>query len=210
MPKCNPTVVPNISSEPTSYAGTTVSIDENERWLPVPQYEGLYEVSDMGRVRSIDRTIIDSLGRPRRRQGKLLAIHANTRGYSHVTLFDVGRRQWPVCVHRLVLLAFVGPRPDGLETRHLNGDRLDARLENLVYGTHLENMADKIVHRQGFTASRVSSTRQSGDGECARGHVMTEENTYVRPADGRRDCRQCRRQSHRDSRARRALAVANV
>lgn len=49
-------------------------------------------------------------------------------------------------IHRLLLLAFVGPKPDGLVTRHLNGNPLDNRLENLCYGTYAENRADAKSH----------------------------------------------------------------
>ena len=49
-------------------------------------------------------------------------------------------------VHRLVLAAFHGPCPEGMQARHLNGDKLDNRAENLAWGTPSENAADKIRH----------------------------------------------------------------
>lgn len=54
------------------------------------------------------------------------------------------KRNWPV--HSLVLIAFKGPRPEGMECRHLNGNPGDNRLENLAWGTHVENMADREKH----------------------------------------------------------------
>jgi len=87
---------------------------------------------------------------------------ADAAGYRAVRL-SPGKN--PLRVHALVLLAFVGPRPTGLETRHLNGDPADNRLENLVYGTPKENIGDNLrlgTHR---------SPPGSGNGRA----VLTEE-----------------------------------
>lgn len=66
-------------------------------------------------------------------------------GYEQVKLYEDGTHRFRR-VHHLVLEAFVGPRPAGMETRHLNGVRADNRLENLAWGTPTENAADKIRH----------------------------------------------------------------
>ena len=104
---------------------------QNEIWLPVPGFPG-YDVSNQGRVRSYrqstsPRLLVNSLGK---------------RGYYLANLY--GRN---MSVHRLVLLAFVGRCPDGMETRHLNGICTDNRLENLKWGTRKENCADKVLHK---------------------------------------------------------------
>ena len=66
-------------------------------------------------------------------------------GYPTVNLSDgVGKRRW--YVHRLVLEAFVGPRPEGMACRHLDGDRANNRVENLAWGTYSENERDKLRH----------------------------------------------------------------
>lgn len=67
------------------------------------------------------------------------------KGYAHVKV-RVGGRVLKHPVHRLVLLAFVGPRPDGHVCRHLNGKPLDNRLSNLAWGTHAENAQDAVLH----------------------------------------------------------------
>lgn len=106
--------------------------DHTERWLPVTEYEGLYEVSDLGRVRSLPRNTT---------RGKILSSSLSN-GYPAVTLFRNGKRKrW--LVHRLVLAAFTGPCPPGQEARHGPGGKLDERLENLCYGTRSENHLDK-------------------------------------------------------------------
>jgi len=65
--------------------------------------------------------------------------------YPGVTLSLSGKKKI-LTVHRLVLEAFVGPRPPGMQCRHLNGDRTDSRLLNLAWGTARENAADRIRH----------------------------------------------------------------
>lgn len=114
--------------------------DATERWLPVVGFEGLYEVSDLGRVRSLDRTVVTSNG-PRRYRGRLLKPYVNkgTRGYPFVGLSRPGRDEnWPV--HRVVAEAFLGPCPPGREVCHGPGGKLDASLANLSYGTRSENV----------------------------------------------------------------------
>lgn len=66
-------------------------------------------------------------------------------GYHEYTLYNSDGCRWFLC-HRLVLEAFVGPCPEGMECRHLNGIRGDNRLENLCWGTHQENYQDRICH----------------------------------------------------------------
>jgi hypothetical protein len=95
-----------------------------EKWKAIPGFEGLYEVSDQGRVRN---------------QTRLLRPSKQQRGHMLVALGATAQRY----VHRLVLEAFVGPASDGMECRHLNGDPADNRLCNLAWGTRLENFADR-------------------------------------------------------------------
>ena len=66
-------------------------------------------------------------------------------GYEVVVLRVEGKFK-RFLVHTLVLRTFVGPKPPGMETRHLNGNRRDNRLENLAYGTGSENQADRVLH----------------------------------------------------------------
>lgn len=68
-----------------------------------------------------------------------------THGYLRVVLAQSSIRKY-YRVHRLVLEAFVGPRPDGMMCRHLDGDRQNNRLDNLAWGTNAENQADRIAH----------------------------------------------------------------
>ena len=109
------------------------------RWLPVVGFEGLYEVSDNGDVRSV----VSRHGP--RKASRIVAGHVNRGGYR---AFKAHRNSVPkqIYVHRAVLLAFVGPCPDGMECAHINGDPLDNRLENLRWSTRLDNSQDKHAH----------------------------------------------------------------
>lgn len=115
-----------------------------EIWRPVPGYEGSYEVSSLGRVRGVDRIVEHKQG-PLRRKGKLLALGRQTNGYLLVVLAKngVGRTH---LVHRLVALVFHGNPQDGQQVLHRDGDRTNAAADNLMWGTALENAADKRRH----------------------------------------------------------------
>ena len=116
-----------------------------EEWRDIPGWEGSYQVSSHGRVRSLDRVVIDKNGRRSPRAGKVLSP-ALSQDYPSVALYRPSQQAHTRCVHQLVALAFHGPRPEGLETRHLDGNKLNNTPENLAYGTHAENMADASIH----------------------------------------------------------------
>jgi hypothetical protein len=107
-------------------------------WLPVPDYEGLYEVSDSGLVRSIAR-------RTTRGGVRAASLWGKRRAYLRVTLSKDGHIR-TAAVHSLVAAAFLGPRPADMEVRHIDGDSLNNRLSNLAYGTHAENGLDRRRH----------------------------------------------------------------
>jgi transposase-like protein len=116
---------------------------KDEEWRPVVGFEQKYEVSSIGRVRSIARF--------KRKSRELYRIEPNmltptkNKGYPCVVLTGItGSRT--AKVHHLVLEAFVGPRPEGMITRHLNGVRDDNRVENLAWGTFQENSDDMRQH----------------------------------------------------------------
>lgn len=111
-----------------------------ERWLPVVGFEGFYEVSSFGRVRSLDRTVITS-NSARRYRGKMLSSYVNvgTRGYPFVRLSSPQLRG-NYAVHVLVLTAHVGPCPPGQETRHGPAGKLYAAVTNLSWGTRSKNV----------------------------------------------------------------------
>ena len=112
-----------------------------EEWRPVVGYEALYEVSSLGRVRSIDRECLGRDGRCELHRGKMLKPQPMKNGYLDVYLCS-GARRTHRTVHRLVAEAFIGPKPKGLEIRHKDGNRSNNSAENLEYGTRSENLRD--------------------------------------------------------------------
>jgi hypothetical protein len=120
-----------------------------EEWkpVPIPEFDEFYEVSSLGRVRSLSRQT-----RRHYVQGRILKPGRHGGGYLNIMMSIDGVRAQRL-VHQLVLGAFVGLPEPGQEGRHLNGDSTDNRQENLVWGTSGENEADKILHG---TSSRGS------------------------------------------------------
>ena len=133
----------------------------SEQWAAVPGWEGRYEVSDNGRVRSMRRSgVRGGLLKPRRTQD----------GHLRVALFRDGERR-DVGIHVLVLEAFVGPSAPGEEGRHLNDSSGDNRLANLAWGTRADNLADR--KRNGILGIAART-------HCPRRHLLREPNLVKR------------------------------
>lgn len=114
-------------------------MSEHEEWRPVVGFEGRYEVSNLGGVRTLTgaspRPIYQHAYR-NRPTGTL---------YMQVALW-IGMKGYAFKVHRLVLDAFVGTRPAGLVCCHNNGNGCDNRLSNLRWDTPKSNKRDSIEH----------------------------------------------------------------
>lgn len=110
-----------------------------EEWRDVAGYGGRYQVSNLGRVRSLNRTIVQSNGKTQARRGRLLKPRPTKAGYRQVHLYEegAGANQY---IHRLVLDAFVGSAPDGTECNHKDGDKTNNHVDNLEWVSHTENI----------------------------------------------------------------------
>lgn len=176
-----------------------------ESWRPVVGHEGHYEVSSHGRVRSLDRVI------ERTNHHGTRSIHHKGRelkpsldkqtGYLKIGL---GFQSRTYSIHRIVLEAFVGPLPEGMLTRHLDGVKTNNRVENLMYGTYAENQIDEV---------ELGTHWHTRKTKCDAGHEFSPENTArrVNPSNGRlrRVCRICERDRGSSYRARRRAKVAS-
>lgn len=109
-------------------------------WKGIENWDG-YEVSSAGEVRSWKK----SRQTPNAALPRIISRWVLPNGYAVVTLKDRGRRE-NVYVHHAVARAFIGPRPDGLEVAHGDGDRLNNSISNLRYATPKENSADTLAH----------------------------------------------------------------
>ena len=114
-----------------------------ELWRPVAGYEGWYEVSSKGRVRSLDRIGKGQGSQARFYKGRILAQRKNQKGYLFVELWKNAERSRPQVAH-IVARAFIGERPEGLLVLHGPNGKLDNSVLNLSYGTHKENNLDRL------------------------------------------------------------------
>jgi hypothetical protein len=149
---------------------------EPERWLPVVGWEGLYEVSDVGRVRSLPRNTT---------RGKVLRPGSVPAGYPAVNLHKAGDGGRTRTIHTLMAAAFIGPRPPGQYVRHLDDVKTHNVLSNLAYGPPRANTEDMI---------RNHGHPQANKTHCPAGHEYTPENTYngrSRVGGAKRGCRIC-------------------
>ena len=132
-----------------------------EEWRDIPGYEGRYQASTEGRIRSLDRIVTCEYRRTgnvfeKKVKGKLKRPTLASNGYYVVNLGHADLH----CVHELVALAF-NPGP-GNEVRHLDGNPLNNKAENLAFGTHSDNERDKLRYggkRKKLTASDVIQIR---------------------------------------------------
>ena len=130
------------------------------RFLPIPGFEGFYEVSDEGDVRSVARKVAikSKPGLTRTFQSKTISKIINDLGYVIATLCT-GGSQRHFRVHRLVLMAF-SPNPNApyLDANHINGVKTDNRIENLEWVTRSEN----LIHRYRVLRQPHSMTGKFG------------------------------------------------
>ena len=110
-----------------------------EIWKDITGYEGLYQVSNMGRVKSLERTFINKIGRERYVKECILKPVINRDGYLLVTLCAGGKRK-NLMVHRLVCEAFYDNPDNKPQVNHVNEDKTDNRVENLEWATAEENL----------------------------------------------------------------------
>lgn len=178
---------------------TLATIRVMDIWLPVYGYEGLYEVSDQGRIRSVDRRVVSgSDGRTRLCRGRNLSPATESRGRGHLTVqLWKDNQSCRRYVHVIVLEAFLGPRPDGLEALHFDDDPTNNTVPNLRWGTRSENISDRLRNGRRCNVQKT---------HCKQGHLYTEETTRVR-SDGKRFCITCWREYQREWKRRRRAAA---
>ena len=116
---------------------------KKERWIPIPEYENLYEISDLGRVKSLERVVHLPRGGFRTDPEKVMRNKMNRLGYPLITLSKNGKYK-TFKIHRLVMAAFMGPSDK--QVNHINFRKDDNRLSNLEYVSVQENF-DHSRHR---------------------------------------------------------------
>lgn len=145
-----------------------------ERWRPVVGWENDYQISDHGRIRSIDRLINDGKGGLRKMKGRILRGYVSAGGYHQINFFR-NARYYPKLIHRLILEAFVGPCPEGMECCHNDTDKNNNVIGNLRWDTHSANINDTL--RAGKKIGK------SKPGETHHMSKLTDEKVrYIRAA----------------------------
>ena len=128
----------------------------DEIWKPIPGYDG-YEVSNLGQVRSYKKR--------GRTKGcltfKFLNLSPGKQGYTSALLINNDGLRKHKRVHQLIMLAFIGPCPDGMEVCHNNDIKSDNRLDNLRYGTPAENMEDMIKNHNGIHPAKKHTVKRA-------------------------------------------------
>jgi hypothetical protein len=139
----------------------------SDPWRPIADYEGLYEVSDRGEIRSLDRVLIKQNRRggsyKAHHKGRIMRLTPDKDGYLQVSLCKNGlikKRK----VHKIVLETFDRPCPAGQETLHGAGGVSDNRWpENIKWGTHAENEFEKLESGTAQFGSRVYGSKLTED-----------------------------------------------
>lgn len=109
-------------------------------WKDIPGYEGYYQVSDRGDVRSVDRGVIGKRGQEIKIKGRVIRPGVGTMRAKYLTVcLCKDNKPRYFCIHRLVALAFFGPPTNGMEVDHINENPHDNRACNLRYITRFEN-----------------------------------------------------------------------
>ena len=105
-----------------------------EVWKDIPHYEGQYQASNLGKIRSLDRIIVKNDGKIQNRKGKVLSQTKNKWGYYCLRISGKNYR-----VHRLIYMTFVGDIPDGMQVNHIDENKGNNSVSNLNLMTNKEN-----------------------------------------------------------------------
>lgn len=162
-----------------------------EVWKDVTGFEGYYQVSNRGQVRSIARNVEYGAWGHQSLEGKLLKPGINKLGYLRVVLF-ANHKQETVAVHRLVAKEFI-PNPDGKRTvNHKNGIKTDNRVENLEWATYGENHKHAYISGIRNPPSEHPVLQLSKDGEVITEYKSIQEAERTTGIAGPNICACCK------------------
>jgi hypothetical protein len=138
---------------------------EKEIWKDIPEYEGLYQVSNVGNVKSLPRQWLCGFSGKREHNGKILKSPINNSGYKNVNLFKNNKGK-NYRVHQLVAMAFLNHKICGydLVIDHINDNKLDNRVENLQIVTarfNVKKTQDKYLSKFKGVSKRPNNKWQS-------------------------------------------------
>ena len=127
---------------------------EEEIWKDIPGYEGLYQASSLGKIKSLDRITRRCSNTTRCIKGKIIKQRLNRNRYLKVQLYKEGKGKW-YTVHRLIATTFI-PNPENKpEIDHINTVRTDNRIKNLRWVTRKENMANETTKEKAIEIAKT-------------------------------------------------------
>lgn len=143
-----------------------------EEWKPIKDYEGLYEISNLGRVRSLDRERVSQNGKKYIHKGRILKIRKDSNGYCSVCLYNKNKCKKYARVHRLVAEAFI-PNPENKpNVDHINTIKTKNEVWNLRWVTQKENNNNELTRSHMSESSKgfvVSEEHRKRVSECNKG-----------------------------------------
>ena len=143
-----------------------------ETWKDVRGYEGLYQVSDLGRIRSLGRVVNAKNNSQGRKKERILTQEITEFGYCRVRLFDSEGKSKHYMVHRLVVQEFIG-NPEGFQINHMNEIKTDNRVINLEIVTSKQNC------NYGTRNERLSQNHLESERISRRGVIQKDLNGNI-------------------------------
>ena len=131
----------------------------NEIWKPILEYKDYYEISSIGNIRSIERTIILKNGFQRKLKSKVLKTFINENGYSIITV-RINNVHHNFKIHRLVAIAFIDNPENKLTVNHKDGNKQNNNVLNLEWATHSENIKHAYKHKLNSSENQYKPVSQ--------------------------------------------------
>lgn len=147
----------------------------NEIWKPIKKFEGYYEISNLGNIRSIERTIITKNNVQRIVKSKQLKLSVNEHGYL-ITTIRINNVPYNLKIHRIVAQTFI-PNPDNKKTvNHIDCNKLNNAVSNLEWSTHSENIQHAYDNNLNYSDSQYKAVLQySKQGEFIQEYKSISE-----------------------------------
>jgi len=151
------------------------NLQEQEEWRDIKGYEGLYQVSNMGQVKSLERIFIDKIGHRQHIKERILKSRSNVYGYLQVTLYDSSGKRKTFRVHRLVCEAFHENPKNKPCVNHIDENKVNNTASNLEWCTYAENINHGTRTARMAKAQSKAVGQYTKDGELVKVWQSTHE-----------------------------------